>query len=380
MQRGSLRKKHGAWHLRFYVEEIVDGQPIRRQVTKRLAPISDAYRSKNDVWPLADAILARLGGGAEGGLTLKDFTQHHFLPYITAKKKPSTVKFYRDVFENHLRNRVGEVRLRDFTTRHAQQVLDAIPLSHQSLLRIKTGMSAIFSYAARLGFHSGANPVREAKAEGSRNDPQRYAYTLPEVQHMLETLAEPARSVVAVAAFSGLRESEIRGLRWEDYNGEQIQVRRSVWRTHVGETKTPESKSGVPVISPLRKILDAHRNGASSGWIFAGEKKGFALNLDNLCARDIRPVLKGKWHGWHAFRRGLATNLFTLGVPAEVAQTILRHANVSTTREHYIVLESKNAGAKAMRRLEKAVNVAQTRPRSSAGKRRNPHKHSTGPR
>jgi hypothetical protein len=38
-----------------------------------------------------------------------------------------------------------------------------------------------------------------------------------------------------------------------------------------------------------------------------------------------------------------------------VAQTILRHANVSTTREHYIVLKSRSAGAAAMRKLEKAV-------------------------
>jgi integrase len=195
-------------------------------------------------------------------------------------------------------------------------------------------------------------------------------------------LTEPARTVIAVAAFTGLRESEIRGLRWEDYKGDALDVRRSIWRTHVGETKTPESKSVVPVIAPLRKIIDAHRaslRGAGS-WIFSGPKKGFSLHLDNLCARDIRPALGDRWHGWHAFRRGLATNLFSLGVPAEVAQTILRHANVSTTRQHYIVLESRDAGREAMRKLERVIesgpNVAQRKPRS----RKNPHKHSTEPR
>ncbi len=71
-----------------------------------------------------------------------------------------------------------------------------------------------------------------------------------------------------------------------------------------------------------------------------GEKKRFALNLHNLCARDIRPKLGDKWKG-SCLRRGLSTNLFKLGVPAEVIQTILRHANVSTTREHYIVLIRK---------------------------------------
>jgi len=38
-----------------------------------------------------------------------------------------------------------------------------------------------------------------------------------------------------------------------------------------------------------------------------------------------------EWHGWHAGRRGLGSNLYRLGVPELVIQRILRHANVSTT-------------------------------------------------
>jgi hypothetical protein len=67
------------------------------------------------------------------------------------------------------------------------------------------------------------------------------------------------------------------------------------------------------LIAPLKKVLDAHR-GSSNGavWIFQGTKNGFALNLDNLTGREIRPVLGDRWHGWHAFRRGIATVLFGL--------------------------------------------------------------------
>jgi integrase len=221
-------------------------------------------------------------------------------------------------------------------------------------------MSALFSSAIRLGFIQGVNPVRESQAEGLRSDPERYAYTLAEVQDILGSLGEPARTCCAVAAFAGLREAEIRGLQWQDYEGDLLHVRRALWRTNVGDTKTPESKNTVPVIAPLRKLLDQRkRRNGSSNWIFAGEKKGFSLNLDNLCAREIRPVLKDRWHGWHAFRRGLATNLFELGVPAETAQIILRHADVSTTRKHYIVLKSRLAGSAAMRKLELAVGKAQ---------------------
>ena len=43
------------------------------------------------------------------------------------------------------------------------------------------------------------------------------AYTLEEIALMLTVLPEPSRTVVAVAAFTGLRAGEIRGLSWQAY-------------------------------------------------------------------------------------------------------------------------------------------------------------------
>jgi integrase len=372
VQRGQLYQQNHAWWVRFYRDEIVDGQPIRRRVCQRVADVSDSCSTKSEAWLLADVILAPVnrGGVAEGGLTVTEFAERYFLPFIKAKRKRSTHKFYDDLFDNHIRDRVGHIRLRDFTTRHAQEVLDASSgLTHTSVLRIKTGLSAIFSHAIRLGFILGANPAREAKAEGKRSDPQLHAYTLPEIEHMLERLDEPARTVCGVAAFAGLRESEIRGLQRSDYDGNSLHVRRAVWRIHVDETKTPKSKSSVPVIAPLRKMLDAHvkRNGTGD-WLFAGEKMGHPLHLDNLSRRVIKPVVGERWHGWQAFRRGLATNLFALGVTPEVVQTILRHSDASTTRKHYILLKSLGEGRVGMKRLERAVG-------QGMGKARNRKKH-----
>jgi integrase len=42
------------------------------------------------------------------------------------------------------------------------------------------------------------------------------------------------------------------------------------------------------------------------------------------------------WHGWHAARRGLGTNLYRLGVPDKVIQAILRHSNVNVTLGYYV--------------------------------------------
>src|ERR1700680_4648117 len=49
-----------------------------------------------------------------------------------------------------------------------------------------------------------------------------------------------ARLRKRVISFAGLREGEIRGQWWEDDDGDVLNIRRSVWRTHLkDETKTP---------------------------------------------------------------------------------------------------------------------------------------------
>ena len=55
--------------------------------------------------------------------------------------------------------------------------------------------------------------------------------------------------------------------------------------------------------------------------------------------------------GWHAFRRGLATNLNRLGVDDSVIQRILRHSDVAVTQACYIKTASEDAQA-AMQKLE----------------------------
>jgi len=64
-----------------------------------------------------------------------------------------------------------------------------------------------------------------------------------------------------------------------------------------------------------------------------------------------------EWHGWHACRRGLGSNLYRLGVPDVLIQRILRHANVSTTTGYYIKTAADDV-REAMTKLER--NIPQT--------------------
>jgi integrase len=63
---------------------------------------------------------------------------------------------------------------------------------------------------------------------------------------------------------------------------------------------------------------------------------GTPLHLDNLARRVLAPAFALKKIGWHAFRRGLATNLHTLGVADKDIQAILRHSTLAPTMNIYV--------------------------------------------
>jgi integrase len=98
-----------------------------------------------------------------------------------------------------------------------------------------------------------------------------YAYSLEDELTVIRILPETASTVVALAAWTGMRKGELRGTAWKSYTGDIIYVAKSVWRNDVKATKTRASKAPVPVISHLAAKLDEYRELCGSpetGWMF----------------------------------------------------------------------------------------------------------------
>lgn len=364
VQRGQIIKRNGAWHLRHYSTDIVDGKPVRLRPTIKLARVSEAYPTKASVALLAAKILEPINTGAQtpaSAMRVAHFIEHVYFPNVKSELRPSTYKAYKnDTFEKHLKDKLGDVRLRDFQIVHGQRLLRQIAVGHRTLVHIKSFMSSVFKFARRQGILGTENPMRDVSVPGR---PARFrgpAYNINQVEAMLNVLPGTTRVVVAVAALTGLRAGEIRGLRWADFSGDMLMVSRSVWRTHVSAPKTLESEAPVPCIPFLKNVLEKYRNGAADdAYIFAGKRRGQPLNLANLARRVLKPaLLKAKlpWLGWHAFRRGLASNLSALGVQPIVITAIMRHSDPATAIDYYIKIDDTEA-REAMAKLENAFWV-----------------------
>jgi integrase len=340
-------------------------------------------RSATELRPVNDG-----GFQPEHNVSLGEFVERVYFPNMAGQKRESTLKGYKARWDSQLAARCGDIKLRDFGTPQGHRMLaeigrDQPELKRSTLHHLRSLLSGMFRHAIQQGYLSGANPIREASIPKAPEGDETYAYSLDEELAMLRLLPDPARTIVAVAAFAGLRRSEIRGLLWEYYAGDTLKVMRSVWESHVNEPKTRKSKAPVPVIVPLQRLLDQYRLSVGSpatGVMFA-TMKGTPVSLNNVLNRQILPVLNAcahcgkagrdhdqadhkyerdsmrpEWHGWHAFRRGLATNLHDLGVDDKTTQAILRHAHVAVTQAAYIKTLSAQSVA-AMRQLEALVNV-----------------------
>jgi integrase len=254
---------------------------------------------------------------------------------------------------------------------------------------IKSFLSGVFRVAIQQDYFDGSNPVRESSIPKSRAAVETYAYSVEEILTMMDAVPEPASTMIATAGFTGARRGELRGMFWENYGDGEMLIARSIWNGITTDPKGKHSKAPIPIIGKLAAKLAAHRStlgNPATGPVFPNGA-GKPVDPDSILRRIILPALDvcgicskpesehGRlphkyerngilphWHGWHAFRRGLATNLHRLGVDDKTIQRILRHSDVAVTQACYIKSVPDDAKA-AMQKLESALTDTNVTPK-----------------
>jgi len=199
----------------------------------------------------------------ETALTLISFVESVYLARAERQIRPSTLRSYRVEWNAQLKPYCVNLWIRKVRTSHLQDILDSMAATQcfnkASLQRIKSLMSRIFKLAIQRDFYSGANPATTISIPDARRASETYAYSLSAVLAMINAVPEPTATVLAVAAFTGCRRGEIRGMRWEDYRNGEMMISQSVWNGISTDPKTEASKAPIPIIGWLQSRLEAHR-------------------------------------------------------------------------------------------------------------------------
>jgi integrase len=166
------------------------------------------------------------------------------------------------------------------------------------------------------------------------NPVKRAAVLTPrEMGQVIDALPEPYRAMAVIESRTGLRESEVLALRWEDFDLLRgvLTVRRSVYRGQVGGVKTEAGAREIPYGATVADALVRLRaaEGFTGGYLFVAPKGGFYAP-QRITAKVFKPLaakLELPAFSWRSFRRSAATVMHLGGVPLRIQQEILGHAS-----------------------------------------------------
>ena len=217
--------------------------------------------------------------------------------------------------------------------------------SKQTRQHIRNLMYSIFKHAMKRGIITvQVNPIELVRVRGGRKKPRKLILSSQQIGAMLqdEKLPEHVKAIIQVATCTGMRISEILGLKWSDINYQKghISILRRADGNHIGQTKSEESECENYPLSPI--LADALRQWRKAqepieDWIFGSAVTKRPFHARSLAKSYLRPAGKRaeiQGLGWHTFRHTYRAMLDELGEPLEVQQALMRHAHISTTLEY----------------------------------------------
>lgn len=222
---------------------------------------------------------------------------------------------------------------------------DGRELAHKSKRNLKSLLHRMFECAMAWGYvDMQRNPIDFVQVRGiPRQVRPRRTITIQQYDKLINDplLSLHVKVMIQIAAMTGLRVSEILGLKWEDVDlrGHLFQIRRSVVGRHEDQPKSEASEAEVPITPELASVLKGWRKAERpvNGWLFGSELTGRPFHRDSLQERHLGPAgrragISGL--GWHSFRHTYRAMLRELGTPLEVQQYLMRHASITTTMQY----------------------------------------------
>jgi integrase len=316
----------------------------------------------------------------------------------------TTIDAYRAHVHLHINRFIGRRRLSELTVPLVSEFESNLrtgteaekPRSPAMVKRVRSDLGALLSYAQECGLVS-RNVVREMRA-GRRRGKERQAErrakrklrigvdipTREEIKAIVTVAQGHWRPLLLTAIFTGLRASELRGLRWTnvDLAKRELHVReRADEYNQLGHPKSGSGERAVPltpmVVGVLREWKLKCPKG-TLGMVFPNANGGIA-NLSNITKMGLAPaqiaaevtvdisgahgkiVKRAKYPGLHALRHFYASWCINckadggLELPPKVVQERLGHSTIAMTLDVYGHLFPRHDDSEELAAAERAL-------------------------
>jgi integrase len=365
------------WWIRVYQDEFSNGRRIRKRKRIKLAPASMPVR---EVQKLAAEYLRPLNQGlinAGSATTFETFVNNVYSTTELPLLASSTQDRNGGIVKNYLAPTFGALCLRDLTPLTLQKYISGFrikgrevsqgekseengkaALSRETVDKIRDVLSSILRSAVKYGYLI-TNPAEKLQVPSEKRGKRRHKpFIRPEkFTALVALIQEPYATMVYVAVYTGLRVSELIGLRWGDIHEHSITIDERYCRGDWGEPKSDASNTTIPVnqkvierINRLRTLtVDVKAGYATRHYrvvksdgpddlVFQSVRGGQPMRDNNILTRHIKPAARTlgiPWVNWLVLRRSYATWLRMVGTDPRDRQSLMRHSRFTTTAEIY---------------------------------------------
>jgi integrase len=323
----------------------------------------------------------------------------NWIDYIKGEgRERSTQAQYRQ-HAKHINARLGNVKLANLTTPRINTFRDELlkgsdklpPMSRPMARKVLTSLKSILRDAQRRGSVA-QNVALSVKIGVSKRDKRTLKIgvdipTRDEIKLIIHTASGRLKVLLLTAVFTGLRASELRGLRWQDINLKKgvLEVSQRADRyNEIGEPKSEAGGRAIPIPPPLLGTLKEWRlkcPHGKRGLVFP-TRKGEIEHHSNIvralqpvviaagCTvsvrdddgnpmqdKDGKPIVAAKYTGLHALRHFYASWCINrkkdggLELPAKIVQARLGHASIVMTMDRYGICSRAMTTAVSWRKL-----------------------------
>ena len=349
------------WIIQIRRDEFAGEKHKRSNKRVRLAP---ANMPEREVQKIAAEYLRPFNQGLEciGSATnFSHYVANTYIPVAMPLMAKTTQQRSKGVITNYLIPAFGELCLRDLTPLTVQRYFSGLAgsaLAHESCDKVRDVLSAILGSAVQYGLLV-KNPVVGLRMPAQKRGKCRTKphLTPEQFEQLVNAIAEPYATMLYVGVWTGLRVSELIGLRWEDVHADSLTVDERCCRGDWGAPKSEASNATIGVepcvlqrIHALKLRTVAVRAGTAvrrykliksdgpDALVFQSVRDGKPMRDNNILSRHIKPaarLLGLGWVNWRCLRTSHATWMIESGANPKDVQGQMRHSRISTTMDIY---------------------------------------------
>jgi integrase len=352
--KGTLVKRHNKWSIVIDMGRDENGKRIRKW--------HSGFATKRDAEAERIEILSRLQHGAytaPSKITVAEFLRNDWLPAKTPTIEATTLGTYRSDIDSKIIPALGTRPLQQLTPAEINAMyadLAARGLAAKTIRNVHGVLHRALHDAARWGLV--VRNVADLADPPKATRPEIKTWTAVEVRAFLEAVKQDRLAAMwIVMASTGMRRSEVLGVRWPsvDFEARRVAVVDTVVNIdnqatlRLRGTKTAGSRRTIALDAATTAALRSHRTRQVAERLKAGT--AWRNEHDLVFCQEDGTLLPPNWVtrtfqrtateqglepiGPHGLRHTWATLALQAGVPAKVVSERLGHSSVGMTLDRY---------------------------------------------